>query len=49
METSAKTGHNARNVLLEAAKLLYKDYLNERNNKDKNNTIKKDTNNCYIL
>ena len=27
METSAKTGHNARNVLVEAAKILYKDYL----------------------
>ena len=27
METSAKTGYNARNVLIEAAKLLYADYL----------------------
>ena len=27
IETSAKTGENARGVLLEAAKLLYKDYL----------------------
>ena len=27
LETSAKTGHNARNVLVEAAKILYKDYL----------------------
>ena len=27
METSAKTGHNARNVLIEAAKILYQDYL----------------------
>ena len=27
METSAKTGYNARNVLIEAAKLLYRDYL----------------------
>ena len=27
IETSAKTGENARNVMLEAAKLLYKDYL----------------------
>jgi len=27
IETSAKTGENARNALLEAAKLLYKDYL----------------------
>ena len=41
METSAKTGLNARNVLIEAAKLLYKDFLNKKiqgsisdNNKD---------------
>ena len=36
METSAKTGHNARNVLVEAAKILYKDYLkfDENNQKD---------------
>ena len=36
METSAKTGLNARNVLLEAAKVLYKDYLkfDENNKKD---------------
>ncbi len=27
METSAKTGYNARNVLIEGAKLLYSDYL----------------------
>ena len=27
IETSAKTGENARNALLEAAKILYKDYL----------------------
>ena len=27
METSAKTGYNAKNVLIEAAKLLYNDYL----------------------
>ena len=27
METSAKTGQNARNVLVEAAKILYNDYL----------------------
>ena len=39
METSAKTGHNARNVLVEAAKILYKDYLkfDENNNQDGNN------------
>ena len=27
IETSAKTGENARNVMVEAAKILYKDYL----------------------
>ena len=34
-ETSAKTGYNARNVLVEAAKCLYKDYLTlkEKNKK----------------
>ena len=39
METSAKTGHNARNVLVEAAKILYKDYLkfDENNNQDGRN------------
>ena len=39
METSAKTGHNARNVLVEAAKILYKDYLkfDENNKKDDSN------------
>ena len=35
MKTSAKTGHNPRNVLVEAAKILYKDYLKfDENNKD---------------
>ena len=41
METSAKTGHNARNVLVEAAKILYKDYLkfdeNSKKEEDPNN------------
>ena len=39
METSAKTGHNARNVLVEAAKILYKDYLafDEKNKNDNPN------------
>ena len=31
-ETSAKTGENARSALLEAAKLLYKDYLKVKEN-----------------
>ena len=33
METSAKTGQNARNVLVEAAKILYNDYLKFDENK----------------
>ena len=37
LETSAKTGLNARNVLVEAAKILYQDYLKfDENNKDDN-------------
>ena len=36
METSAKTGQNARNVLVEAAKILYNDYLKfDENNANK--------------
>ena len=44
MESSAKNGYNARNVLVEAAKILYKDYLKLReaeeneNNPNKNNS-----------
>jgi len=44
MESSAKTGYNARNVLVEAAKILYKDYLKLRDaeenekNPNKNNS-----------
>ena len=32
METSAKTGENSRKVMLEAAKVLYKDYLKAKQN-----------------
>ena len=32
IETSAKTGENARSVMLEAAKILYKDYLKAKEN-----------------
>ena len=39
METSAKTGQNAKNVLIEAAKILYNDFIkfdeNKTTNKDK--------------
>ena len=46
METSAKTGLNARNVLVQAAKILYNDYLkfdemNNNNNDDNNNNKNK--------
>jgi small GTP-binding protein len=42
METSAKTGQNARNVLIEAAKILYNDYLkfDEKPDTPKPNTNK---------
>ena len=36
IETSAKTGENARGALLEAAKLLYKDYLKAKKNLESN-------------
>ena len=36
VETSAKTGQNARNVLLDAAKMLFKEYMK---NKDKLSTL----------
>jgi Ras-related protein Rab-6A len=42
METSAKTGQNARNVLIEAAKILYNDYLKfDENNANNVPTPKK--------
>ena len=46
METSAKTGQNARNVLVEAAKILYNDFLKfdeNANNKTDNTGKKKGT------
>ena len=36
IETSAKNGNNAKNVLIEAAKILYKDYVELKNNEEKN-------------
>ena len=41
IETSAKTGENARGALLEAAKLLYKDYLKAKKNLESNNDNQK--------
>ena len=36
IETSAKTGNNAKNVLIEAAKILYKEYILIKSKDDKN-------------
>ena len=36
IETSAKNGDNAKNVLIEAAKILYKEYVELKNNEEKN-------------
>ena len=44
METSAKTGYNARNVLIEATKVLYKDFLKYREIEEKNKVNKKEEN-----
>lgn len=38
LETSAKTGFNTKNVLIEAAKILYLDYLNYQQQAKKNKT-----------
>ena len=35
IETSAKTGMNAQEIFIEAAKLLYKDYSKYNNEKNK--------------
>ena len=41
METSVKTGHNFRDVLIEAAKILYKNYLKfDENNDNSENKFK---------
>ena len=43
IETSAKTGNNAKNVLIEAAKILYKDYIKLKD-KGENNIKEEDKN-----
>lgn len=43
-ETSAKTGFNAKNVLIEAAKILYTDYLKYRESSRNNDLNKEDDN-----
>ena len=47
-ETSAKTGFNAKNVLIEAAKILYTDYLKYRES-SKSNDLNKDDDNKTTL
>ena len=42
METSAKTGENARTVMIEAAKILYKDYLKSKQNLAEGETLDDD-------
>ena len=44
METSAKTGYNATNVLIEATKLLYKDYYLKHIETDPNKEKEKNSN-----
>ena len=48
METSAKNGLNARNVLVESAKILYKDYLKFDEN-NKNDGLNEDIKNRKVL
>ena len=47
IETSAKTGKNAKNVLIESAKILYKEYTKLKNKAD--NNIKEKLNNSYKI
>ena len=49
IETSAKTGNNAKNVLIEAAKILYKEYIISKDKGDKNNIENEDNNNSQQL
>ena len=44
METSAKTGYNATNVIIEATKLLYKDYYLKHIETDPNKEKEKNSN-----
>ncbi len=47
IETSAKTGNNAKNVLIEAAKILYKEYILIKDKEVTN--IKEEENESKIL
>lgn len=48
MEASAKTGNNAKNILIEAAKILYKGYSELKTN-DENNTLNDSKSNSQKL
>lgn len=39
IETSAKNGYNAKTVFIEAAKMLYKDYLKYKDRASRQNSI----------
>jgi hypothetical protein len=39
IETSAKNGYNAKNVFVEAAKVLYKDYLKYKDRSSRQGSI----------
>ena len=39
IETSAKNGYNAKNVFIEAAKVLYKDYLKYKDRASRQSSI----------
>jgi hypothetical protein len=43
METSAKTGFNARNIFIEASKVLYKDYIKYKQSDMKKSFISVDS------
>ncbi len=45
IETSAKNGYNAKNVFIEAAKMLYKDYILYKDRSSRQSSI--DTTTCH--
>lgn len=47
IETSAKTGFNAKNVFIEAAKALYRDYLKYKDRASRTNSVDSTTFNPY--
>ena len=49
IEASAKTGINAKNILIEASKILYKEYIDLKNYEKKNSFEEKEQNKCQKL